>query len=199
MPLLLLELLYLLLQSLYLIAEVDHVLEHVEIFVLHVQKVVDEVVKLFYLCGGLNLGKVHEELAVLFLQVRVDVGFLQHFVVFGSVKLVSVKLRHTQVQILVLVGQVCKISGFAVGLGQLRETLQLVFKILRLALGLRLKVLDLVVRLVSLLVGVVGSLDDFRHFFAFVVQLLLKLPVQVVENYSLSAKRINILPQASVH
>ena len=63
-------------------------------------------------------------------------------------------------------------------LHELGEVLQVVLELARLALRLRLEVLDLVVRLVSLLVGGVGRLDHVRHLLALLVQVALELFVE---------------------
>ena len=60
-----------------------------------------------------------------------------------------------------------------------------------LLLGLLLERSDLVIGLVSVLIGVISLLDDIRHFLALLMQLGLQLLVKVVKNDPLLSQRID--------
>lgn len=69
--------------------------------------------------------------------------------------------------------------------------LDFLIKLRGLLLGLLLKRSDLVIGLVSVLIGVIGLLDDIRHLLALLVQLRFQLLVQIVKDNPLLSQRID--------
>ena len=67
-----------------------------------------------------------------------------------------------------------------------------------LFLGLTFQNLDLVVGLVSFLVGAVRSFDDIGHLLALLVELFLQLLVKIIEDHSLSPKTVDDAFELSV-